>query len=64
MVLSLIQMVRDNCGVAVAKKVETSDPGDLDLSWAKSELSPSPTPASVEEKKAFARPKGPARRPR
>jgi len=64
MVLSLIQMVHDSCGVAVAKKVETSDPGDLDLSWVKSELSPSPTPVSVEEKKAFPRPKGPARRPK
>jgi len=63
MVRSLIQMASDNYGVTVVKKVETSDPADLDLSWVKSELSPNATPVVVEEK-AFARPKGPARRPR
>lgn len=64
MVLSLIQTARDNYDVTVVKKVETSDPADLDLSWVKSDLSPSPTPVVFEEKKAFAKPKGPARRPR
>jgi len=64
MVLSLIQTARDNYDVTVVKKVETSDPADLDLSCVKSDLSPSPARVVFEEKKAFAKPKGPARRPR
>ncbi|KAF8328882.1 actin depolymerizing protein [Cantharellus anzutake] len=61
--LSFVQILRDNCSIIVAKKVETSEPDDLDLSWVKGELSPSYAPV-IEKKTGFAKPRGPARRPR
>lgn len=53
-------------GSLANRKVETSDPGELDEAYLKSELGigeGGSTPVTeVEEKKAFARPKGPGRR--
>jgi len=58
--------------VFATRKIETSDPTELDELYLKSELSldqgvtsSNPTPAETpEEKKAFAKPRGPGRRPR
>jgi twinfilin-like protein len=54
-------------GVVVAKRVETSDPVDLDIAFVKSELEPATTTSSSapivgDEKKLFAKPRGPTRK--
>jgi hypothetical protein len=63
-VAGFVHDVKANLGVTVAKRLEASDPSELDLAWLRSELTPAGTPAPVAEgeKKPFAKPRGPARR--
>lgn len=63
-VASFVNDVKAQLGVTVAKRLEASDPNELDLAWLRSELTPAGTPAAVDdgEKKPFAKPRGPARR--
>ena len=52
--------------VAVTKRVETSDPVDLDIEFIKSELEPATAHSRNlivgDEKKPFAKPRGPMRK--
>lgn len=53
--------------VVIAKRVETSDPADLDIAFVKNELEPATTASSSapivgDEKKLFAKPRGPMRK--
>jgi len=52
--------------VVVAKRVETSEPEDLDIAFIKSELEPVSTPSNTlivgDENKLFAKPRGPTRK--
>jgi len=62
--LSVVQQARA-LGVEVVKRLETSDPADVNESWLKNELGLNDTRESVivgDEKKPFARPKPPGRR--
>ncbi|KAF8319344.1 actin depolymerizing protein [Clavulina sp. PMI_390] len=75
---TLVQHARTNFNITVSKRVEVSDPSDIDVPWLKRELEPTAststpgsaagsgasTPVIGDEKKPFARPKGPTRRPR
>ncbi|QRV99992.1 cofilin/tropomyosin-type actin-binding protein [Ceratobasidium sp. AG-Ba] len=64
-VASLVNDVKANLGITVAKRLEASDPAELDLDWLKSELTPAGagTQTPVDDaKKPFAKPRGPARR--
>ncbi|CAG8825872.1 10721_t:CDS:2, partial [Gigaspora rosea] len=47
------------CGLTIAKKLETSDPNDLTKSYILEELHP---PSEVAPKLAFSRPRPPGRR--
>ncbi|KAG8754384.1 Twinfilin-1 [Ceratobasidium sp. 428] len=64
-VASLVHDVKTDLGVIVAKRLEASDPSELDLEWLKSELTPAGTGTQTpvdDSKKPFAKPRGPARR--
>ncbi|EUC62216.1 cofilin/tropomyosin-type actin-binding protein [Rhizoctonia solani AG-3 Rhs1AP] len=64
-VASLVNDVKAQAGITVSKRLESSDPTELDLTWLRNELaspgSGSATPVT-EDKKPFAKPRGPARR--
>ncbi|GAB1517727.1 Twinfilin-1 [Rhizoctonia solani] len=64
-VASLVNDVKAQAGITVAKRLESSDPTELDLAWLRSELA-SPgsgtTSPADDSKKPFAKPRGPARR--
>lgn len=50
-------------GLVIAKRLEASDPSELDLAWLRSELTPGTATTPAEDaKKPFAKPRGPARR--
>ena len=53
-------------GVPVAKRIETSDPQDINEAFLRAELSSTAntTDMETEEKKPFAKPRGPARKQR
>jgi len=53
-------------GLTLSRKLETSDPKEINEKYLRSELGVDDEGETVvqEEKKAFARPKGPARRQR
>ncbi|KAH7340854.1 hypothetical protein B0J17DRAFT_653063 [Rhizoctonia solani] len=65
-VASLVNDVKAQLGITVSKRLESSDPSELDLAWLRNELTPSgsgaATPATEDVKKPFAKPRGPARR--
>ncbi|KAG8700642.1 Twinfilin-1 [Ceratobasidium sp. 395] len=65
-ITSLVHDVKTDLGVVVAKRLEASDPSELDLEWLKNELTPAAgtgTQTPVDDsKKPFAKPRGPARR--
>lgn len=62
-VASLVNDVKAQLGVVVAKRLEASDPTELDLDWLRGELAPTGTATPSEDtKKPFAKPRGPARR--
>ncbi|KAF8609999.1 actin depolymerizing protein [Ceratobasidium sp. AG-I] len=63
-VASFVHDVKAELGITVAKRLEASDPSELDLAWLRSELTPAGTPAATDDgdKKPFAKPRGPARR--
>ncbi|KAJ1309790.1 hypothetical protein OPQ81_006555 [Rhizoctonia solani] len=65
-VASLVNDVKAQLGITVSKRLESSDPAELDLAWLRNELTPSgsgtATPAAEDVKKPFAKPRGPARR--
>ena len=74
----LVHIAKTTAGVVVSKKVETSDPADIDLVWLKTQLetveagpaSGTATPTAAgegraivgEEKKAFSRPTRPGKK--
>ncbi|CAE6449117.1 unnamed protein product [Rhizoctonia solani] len=64
-VASLVNDVKAQLGITVSKRLESSDPAELDLAWLRNELaapgSGTATPAE-DVKKPFAKPRGPARR--
>ncbi|CAE7168490.1 unnamed protein product [Rhizoctonia solani] len=65
-VASLVNDVKAQAGITVSKRLESSEPSELDLAWLRNELgspgSGSATPATEDVKKPFAKPRGPARR--
>ncbi|KAF8710911.1 Actin depolymerizing protein, partial [Rhizoctonia solani] len=65
-VASLVNDVKAQAGITVAKRLESSDPTELDLAWLRSELaspgSGTTSPPADDSKKPFAKPRGPARR--
>ncbi|KDN51689.1 hypothetical protein RSAG8_00236, partial [Rhizoctonia solani AG-8 WAC10335] len=64
-VASLVNDVKAQSGITVSKRLEASDPTELDLAWLRNELaSPGGGTATptTEDKKPFAKPRGPARR--
>lgn len=64
-VASLVNDVKVHLGITVAKRLEASDPTELDLAWLKSELTPAGTGTQTpvdDAKKPFAKPRGPGRR--
>ncbi|CUA74933.1 Twinfilin [Dictyostelium discoideum] [Rhizoctonia solani] len=65
-VASLVNDVKAQLGITVSKRLESSDPAELDLAWLRNELaspgSGNATPTTEDVKKPFAKPRGPARR--
>ncbi|CAE6521922.1 unnamed protein product [Rhizoctonia solani] len=65
-VASFVNDVKAQVGITVSKRLESSDPSELDLAWLRNELTPSgsgaATPAAEDVKKPFAKPRGPTRR--
>ncbi|KAG9097192.1 Twinfilin-1, partial [Ceratobasidium sp. 370] len=64
-VTAFVHDVKAHLGVMVVKRLEASDPAELDLNWLRSELTPSGTGTQTpvdDSKKPFAKPRGPARR--
>lgn len=59
---SVLAIAKDN-GVSIIRKVETSDPKEVNETFIRAELGLNNLSAG-DEKKPFARPKGPARRQR
>jgi twinfilin len=60
--VSSVLTTAKNIGVVVAKKVETSDPQELNEAFLRAELSS--VGSGTDEKKLFAKPRGPARKQR
>ncbi|KAB5596514.1 Twinfilin [Ceratobasidium theobromae] len=62
-VASLVSEAKAQVGLVIAKRLEASDPSELDLAWLRSELTPGTATTPAEDaKKPFAKPRGPARR--
>jgi len=62
-VTGVIHEVLKQHGIVVTKRVETSDPADLDIAFIKGELEPEASaPIAKDEKKPFAKPRGPTRK--
>lgn len=57
---------RQEYQIIVTKRLETSDPSDIDIAFIKQELEPNAPSAAGnvvgDEKKPFAKPRGPARK--
>ncbi|CAE6414265.1 unnamed protein product [Rhizoctonia solani] len=65
-VASLVNDVKAQVGITVSKRLESSDPAELDLVWLRNELaspgSGTTSPPADDTKKPFAKPRGPAKR--
>ncbi|CCO28008.1 hypothetical protein BN14_01999 [Rhizoctonia solani AG-1 IB] len=65
-VASLVNDVKAQAGITVSKRLESSDPTELDLAWLRNELaspgSGTTSPPADDAKKPFAKPRGPVRR--
>ncbi|KAG8738490.1 Twinfilin-1 [Ceratobasidium sp. 414] len=64
-VASFVHDVKAQLGVVAVKRLEASDPTELDLDWLRSELTPAGTGTQTpvdDSKKPFAKPRGPGRR--
>ncbi|KAG9076994.1 Twinfilin-1 [Ceratobasidium sp. UAMH 11750] len=64
-VASFVNDVKAQLGVVVVKRLEASDPSELDLDWLRTELTPAGTGTQTpvdDSKKPFAKPRGPGRR--
>ena len=60
-VRSSLTHARTALGLVIAKNIETSEPVDLDITLLKKELEEADAGVAPEEKKAFAKPRGPTR---
>ena len=60
--VSSVLAAAKNMGLAIARKVETSDPQELNESFLRAELGLAGS--GTDEKKPFAKPRGPTRKQR